>query len=163
MMHTQNFQAVTHKVHGIYCSIDPNQHSVLRYTIGKVIGAGSFGVVREAVHKRTNLHYACKTIPKLPKKGRGTPRYLLKIQTEVDAMLQLGPSLDAVFLQVLFINICCYSKLVVCLCLCFLCIIILHKRLCIHADQSAIKVMLCSGVIGPAAWDVMLCSIISRS
>ena len=70
-----------------------------RYTIGKVIGAGSFGVVREAVHKKTNVHYACKTIPKLPKKGRGTPRYLLKIQTEVDAMLQLGPSLDAVFLQ----------------------------------------------------------------
>ncbi len=53
------------------------------------------------MHKRTNVHYACKTIPKLPKKGRGTPRYLLKIQTEVDAMLQLGPSLDAVFLQVL--------------------------------------------------------------
>lgn len=71
-----------------------------RYAIGKVIGAGSFGVVREAVHKKTNVHYACKTIPKLPKKGRGTPRYLLKIQTEVDAMLQLGPSLDAVFLQV---------------------------------------------------------------
>lgn len=78
-----------------------SQHLYLncRYTIGKVIGAGSFGVVREAVHKRTNVHYACKTIPKLPKKGRGTPRYLLKIQTEVDAMLQLGPSLDAVFLQ----------------------------------------------------------------
>ncbi|KAL3141930.1 hypothetical protein ABBQ32_004581 [Trebouxia sp. C0010 RCD-2024] len=73
-----------------------------KYTIGKVIGAGSFGVVREAVHKRTNVHYACKTIPKLPKKGRGTPRYLLKIQTEVDAMLQLGPSLDAVFLQDVF-------------------------------------------------------------
>ena len=71
-----------------------------RYTIGKVIGAGSFGVVREAVHKKTGVHYACKTIPKMPKKGRGTPRYLLKIQTEVDAMLQLGPSLDAVFLNV---------------------------------------------------------------
>ena len=112
LMHVQNFQAVTDKVPGICCSLDPNQHSVLRYTIGKVIGAGSFGVVREAVHKRTNLHYACKTIPKLPKKGRGTPRYLLKIQTEVDAMLQLGPSLDAVFLQVLFIDICRYSKVV---------------------------------------------------
>ena len=74
-----------------------------RYTVGKVIGAGSFGVVREAVHKKTNVHYACKTIPKLPKKGRGTPRYLLKIQTEVDAMLQLGPSLDAVFLQALLL------------------------------------------------------------
>lgn len=71
-----------------------------RYTIGKVIGAGSFGVVREAVHRKTGVHYACKTIPKMPKKGRGTPRYLLKIQTEVDAMLQLGPSLDAVFLNV---------------------------------------------------------------
>ena len=46
-----------------------------RYTIGKVIGAGSFGVVREAVHKRTNLHYACKTIPKLPKKGRAPQGY----------------------------------------------------------------------------------------
>ena len=92
--------------------LDANQYPVLRYTIGKVIGAGSFGVVREAVHKRTNLHYACKTIPKLPKKGRGTPRYLLKIQTEVDAMLQLGPSLDAVFLQVLLVNVCCDSKIV---------------------------------------------------
>lgn len=71
-----------------------------RYTLGKVIGAGSFGVVREAVHKKNGVHYACKTIPKMPKKGRVTPRYLLKIQTEVDAMLQLGPSLDAVFLQV---------------------------------------------------------------
>ena len=76
-----------------------------RYTIGKVIGAGSFGVVREAVHKKTGVHYACKTIPKMPKKGRGTPRYLLKIQTEVDAMLQLGPSLDAVFLNVCSIAI----------------------------------------------------------
>jgi len=152
MMHTRNFQAVTDKVHGIHCSIHPNQHSVLRYTIGKVIGAGSFGVVREAVHKRTNLHYACKTIPKLPKKGRGTPRYLLKIQTEVDAMLQLGPSLDAVFLQVLFINIHCYSKVVA-------------WSKCLHAsfasqdsvmqpsaDQSATKLMLCSGVAGPSCF-----------
>ena len=79
------------------------RYTKCRYTIGKVIGAGSFGVVREAVHKRSNVHYACKTIPKLPKKGRGTPRYLLKIQTEVDAMLQLGPSLDAVFLQALLL------------------------------------------------------------
>lgn len=86
--------------------------TIYRYTIGKVIGAGSFGVVREAVHKKTNVHYACKTIPKLPKKGRGTPRYLLKIQTEVDAMLQLGPSLDAVFLQVPLL-----ASLNLCLCL----------------------------------------------
>ena len=92
----------------------PDDHvHACRYSIGKVIGAGSFGVVREAVHKRTNLHYACKTIPKLPKKGRGTPRYLLKIQTEVDAMLQLGPSLDAVYLNVMLLSIipahpCCF-------------------------------------------------------
>ena len=45
-------------------------------------------------------HFACKTIPKIPKRGKGTPRYLLKLQTEVDAMVQLGPSLDAVFLKV---------------------------------------------------------------
>lgn len=68
--------------------------------MGKVLGAGSFGIVREAVGKRTGMHYACKTIPKVPKRGKGTPRYLLKLQTEVDAMVQLGPSLDAVFLKV---------------------------------------------------------------
>ncbi len=45
-------------------------------------------------------HFACKTIPKIPKRGKGTPRYLLKLQTEVDAMVQLGPSLDAVYLKV---------------------------------------------------------------
>lgn len=65
-----------------------------------MLGAGSFGIVREAVGKRTGMHYACKTIPKVPKRGKGTPRYLLKLQTEVDAMVQLGPSLDAVYLKV---------------------------------------------------------------
>ena len=44
--------------------------------------------------------FACKTIPKIPKRGKGSPRYLLKLQTEVDAMVQLGPSLDAVYLKV---------------------------------------------------------------
>jgi len=38
-------------------------------------------------------------LPQVPKNARATPRYLLKIQTEVDAMQQLGGSLDAVFLQ----------------------------------------------------------------
>ena len=75
-----------------------------RYTIGKILGAGSFGVVREAVHKGTLRKYACKTIPKIPKRGQGTPRYLLKLQTEVDAMQQLGPSFDAVSLKV-----CCLT------------------------------------------------------
>ncbi len=71
-----------------------------RYTTGKVIGAGSFGIVREVTDRKTNRKYACKTIPKIPKRGKGTPRYLLKIQQEVDAMMQIGPSLDAVFLAV---------------------------------------------------------------
>ena len=70
-----------------------------RYTLGRVLGAGSFGIVREAVGRRTGTRYACKSVPKIPKRGSGTPRYLLKLQTEVDAMVQLGPSLDAVYLK----------------------------------------------------------------
>lgn len=73
-----------------------------RYTIGKVLGAGSFGIVREATHNSTGRVYACKTVPKIPKRGNGTPRYLLKLQTEVDAMQQLGSSFDAVHLRVWF-------------------------------------------------------------
>ena len=42
----------------------------------------------------------CLPVLQVPKNARATPRYLLKIQTEVDAMQQLGGSLDAVFLQV---------------------------------------------------------------
>ena len=71
-----------------------------RYHIGKVLGAGSFGIVREATEKSTNRRFACKTIPKIPKRGVCTPRYLLKLQTEVDVMQQLGASLDSVHLQV---------------------------------------------------------------
>lgn len=71
-----------------------------RYNMGPVIGAGSFGVVRECTEITTGRRYACKTIPKTPKKGRCTPRYLLKLQSEVDAMVQLGTSLDAVYLKV---------------------------------------------------------------
>ena len=73
---------------------------VCRYHIGKVLGAGSFGIVREATEKVTNRRFACKTIPKIPKRGLCTPRYLLKLQTEVDVMQQLGASLDSVHLQV---------------------------------------------------------------
>ena len=82
------------------CNGSRSSLSLLRYELGKVLGAGSFGIVREAIGKRTGIHYACKTIPKVPKRGKGTPRYLLKLQTEVDAMVQLGPSLDAVYLKV---------------------------------------------------------------
>lgn len=69
------------------------------YDVGIVMGAGSFGIVRLAIEKSTGRKYACKTIPKTPKSGHPTPRYLLKLQTEVDAMSQLGASLDAVFLK----------------------------------------------------------------
>jgi calcium-dependent protein kinase len=68
--------------------------------MGKVIGAGSFGVVREAIHKRSGIRYAVKSVPKVPKRGVPTPRYLLKLRQEVDAMQQLGASLDAVYLAV---------------------------------------------------------------
>lgn len=73
-----------------------------KYTLGNVLGAGSFGVVREALEIATGKKYACKTIPKNPKRGKCTPRYLLKLQSEVDAMVQLGTSLDAVFLKDVF-------------------------------------------------------------
>ena len=70
--------------------------------VGKVIGAGSFGVVREAVQRGTGIRYAVKSVPKMPKRGVATPRYLLKLRQEVDAMQQLGASLDAVYLAVRF-------------------------------------------------------------
>ncbi|KAK9813845.1 hypothetical protein WJX73_001529 [Symbiochloris irregularis] len=70
-----------------------------RYSIGHVLGAGSFGVVREVTRRANKRKYACKTIPKIPRRGTGTPRYLLKLQTEVDAMQQLGSSLDAAHLR----------------------------------------------------------------
>ena len=70
------------------------------YVMGSVLGAGSFGVVRECTDRRSGRRFAVKSISKVPKNARATPRYLLKIQTEVDAMQQLGGSLDAVFLQV---------------------------------------------------------------
>jgi calcium-dependent protein kinase len=44
------------------------------YHIGKVIGAGSFGTVREAVSIATGHTYAVKTVSKVPKRGPPTPR-----------------------------------------------------------------------------------------
>ncbi|KAL4446799.1 hypothetical protein ABPG77_008043 [Micractinium sp. CCAP 211/92] len=73
-----------------------------KYVMGSVLGAGSFGVVRECTDRRSGRRFAVKSINKVPKNARATPRYLLKIQTEVDAMQQLGGSLDAVFLQDVF-------------------------------------------------------------
>lgn len=72
------------------------------YYVGKIIGAGSFGVVRECLDKVTHRRYAIKSIPKMPKRGAPTPRYLLKLRTEVDTMQQLGYSLNAVNLTNVF-------------------------------------------------------------
>jgi hypothetical protein len=45
-----------------------------RYYLGRVLGAGSFGVVREAISVDSGLRHAVKTIPKAPKRGPATPR-----------------------------------------------------------------------------------------
>lgn len=42
--------------------------------MGKVIGAGSFGTVREAAEAATGRKYAIKTVSKIPKRGPPTPR-----------------------------------------------------------------------------------------
>lgn len=73
-----------------------------RYSLGEVLGAGSFGVVRSCTERSTGKKYAVKSIPKMPKNHKCTPRYLLKLQTEVDAMGQIGSSLDAVYLKDVF-------------------------------------------------------------
>jgi calcium-dependent protein kinase len=41
-------------------------------------------------------------IPKTPRNRKSSPKYLLKLQNEVDCMRQLGASLNAVFLQDVF-------------------------------------------------------------
>ncbi|GBF98366.1 calcium dependent kinase [Raphidocelis subcapitata] len=69
------------------------------YFIGRVIGAGSFGTVREGTEALTGRRYAIKTVSKIPKRGPPTPRYLLKLRAEVEVMAQLGVSLNAVHLQ----------------------------------------------------------------
>jgi calcium-dependent protein kinase len=73
-----------------------------RYSVGDVLGAGSFGVVRMCTERSSGKKYAVKSIPKMPKNHKCTPRYLLKLQTEVDAMGQIGSSLDAVYLKDVF-------------------------------------------------------------
>ena len=73
-----------------------------RYLVAEVLGAGSFGVVRHFTERSSGKKYAVKSIPKMPKNHKCTPRYLLKLQTEVDAMGQIGSSLDAVYLKDVF-------------------------------------------------------------
>lgn len=70
-----------------------------RFHMGEVIGTGSYGIVRRCTEIKTGKDYAIKTLPKIPKKGPPTPRYLLKLRNEVDVMRQVGNSLNAVHLQ----------------------------------------------------------------
>lgn len=72
------------------------------YYLGRVIGAGSFGVVREGIKVATGKRFAVKTVSKVPKRGAPTPRYLLKLRAEVEVMQQLGLSLNAVHLHDVF-------------------------------------------------------------
>jgi serine/threonine protein kinase len=51
-----------------------NPLAARRYVLGSVLGAGSFGVVREATEKKSQRKYAVKTIPKSPKNAKSTPR-----------------------------------------------------------------------------------------
>lgn len=80
-------------------------HSLLgfpcRYKPVSRLGTGSFGIVSKVVERETGHEYACKSIAKVQRgKNVTTPRYLLKIQNEVECMYQLGASLDAVCLKV---------------------------------------------------------------
>ncbi len=105
-----------------------------RYNIGPVIGAGSFGVVRECTEIVTGRKYACKTIPKAPKKGKCTPRYLLKLQSEVDAMVQLGTSLDAVYLKVCFVGVCICVYVYMCICTSPMMLVVINIAIETHTD-----------------------------
>lgn len=46
------------------------------YYLGRVIGAGSFGVVREGIKVATGKRFAVKTVSKVPKRGAPTPRWV---------------------------------------------------------------------------------------
>eukprot|EP00955_Chlamydomonas_euryale_P013488 145342-Chlamydomonas_euryale.AAC.3 len=71
-----------------------------KYVLGKTLGAGSFGVVREATELSSGRRYAVKTVGKVPKNKMATPYYLRKLRAEVEIMTQLGASLNAVNLKV---------------------------------------------------------------
>jgi len=76
------------------------RHLTQDYHVSTMLGSGSYGVVCKGLDRRTLREYAIKSIPKLPKHGGNTtPKYLSKIQTEVECMMQLGTSLNAVFLK----------------------------------------------------------------
>lgn len=58
------------------CSL-PRSNLLDTYYLGRVIGAGSFGVVREGIEVASGRRLAVKTVSKVPKRGAPTPRCVL--------------------------------------------------------------------------------------
>jgi hypothetical protein len=55
------------------------------YYLGRVIGAGSFGVVREGIKVATGKRFAVKTVSKVPKRGAPTPRCAFRATVCLDS------------------------------------------------------------------------------
>ena len=71
------------------------------YRLEETVGAGTYGVVRRALERTRGETYAVKSIAKRPK-GLAmlkVPRYLEKVQREIDVMNHLGKSLACVYLH----------------------------------------------------------------
>ncbi|WPT12103.1 Calcium-dependent protein kinase 34 [Picochlorum sp. SENEW3] len=75
-----------------------------KYSLGKVIGKGGWGVVRKGRRKSDGLMFAIKVLPKVVHCGesqsvRGKQtHYMQSIKTEIDIMLTLRGSLGVVYL-----------------------------------------------------------------
>lgn len=64
--HTQR-RAHTTNTNGVLCRYSEQLDNL--YFIGRVVGAGSFGVVRECVEMSSGKRFAVKSIQKKPKRG----------------------------------------------------------------------------------------------
>ena len=73
MRHTRQVPPCTGQTHCPHSSLRPAQVTAVfnyarnlldKYLVGRVIGAGSFGVVRECVERSSQRTYAVKTVPK---------------------------------------------------------------------------------------------------
>eukprot|EP00889_Picochlorum_renovo_P007835 jgi/Picre1/34865/NNA_002331.t1 len=75
-----------------------------KYSLGRVIGKGGWGVVRKGRRKSDGLMFAIKVLPKVVHCGesqsvRGKQtHYMQSIKTEIDIMLTLRGSLGVVYL-----------------------------------------------------------------
>lgn len=83
-------------------SSPPNPNSFEeQYTLGKMIGSGTFSVVRDAIHKPTGQKYAIKCI----KREGLTAEDIEALTTEVAILKQVGSQLVADWLSCR-----CYSR-----------------------------------------------------